>query len=55
MNEIRAFLEEETAISTLEIVLIIVVLIGLVILFKNQLTSLVKNILEKITSQSNSV
>ena len=55
MNEIRVFLEEETAISTLEIVLIIVVLIGLVILFKNQLTSLVKNILEKITSQSNSV
>ena len=55
MNEIRAFLEEETAISTLEIVLIIVVLIGLVIVFKNQLTSLVKNILEKITSQSNSV
>ena len=55
MNEIRAFLEEETAISTLEIVLIIVVLIGLVILFKNQLTSLVRNILEKITSQSNSI
>ena len=55
MNEIRAFFEEETAISTLEIILIIVVLIGLVILFKNQLTSLVKNILEKITSQSNSV
>ena len=55
MNEIRAFMKEETAISTLEIVLIIVVLIGLVILFKNQLTSLVKNILEKITSQSNSV
>ena len=55
MNEIKAFWEEETAISTLEIVLIIVVLIGLVIIFKNQLTSLVRSILEKITSQSNSV
>ena len=55
MNEIRAFIQDETAISTLEIVLIIVVLIGLVVLFKNQLTSLVKNILEKITSQSNSI
>ena len=55
MNELRAFWEEETAISTLEIVLIIVVLIGLVIIFKNQLTSLVQNILEKITSQSSSV
>ena len=55
MSELRTFLEEETAISTLEIVLIIVVLIGLVILFKKQLTSLVSNILDKITSQSNSV
>ena len=55
MNEMRAFLEEETAISTLEIILIIVVLIGLVALFKNQLTSLVNSILEKITSQSNAI
>ena len=55
MNEVKAFLQEETAISTLEIVLIIVVLIGLVIIFKNQLTSLVNSILEKITSQSNSI
>lgn len=55
MDEMRAYLQEETAISTLEIILIIVVLIGLVILFKNQLTSLVTSILEKITSQSNSI
>ena len=55
MNEVKAFLQEETAISTLEIVLIIVVLIGLVIIFKNQLTSLVSSILDKITSQSNSI
>jgi len=33
----------------------IVVLIGLVIIFKEQLTSLVKNILSKITKQSNSI
>lgn len=32
-----------------------VVLIGLVLIFKEQLTSLVKNILSKITKQSNSV
>ena len=55
MEEVRAFIREEAAISTLEIVLIIVVLIGLVILFKNQLTSLVNNILQKITSQSSSI
>ena len=34
---------------------IMVVLIGLVLIFKEQLTSLVKNILSKITKQSNSV
>ena len=32
-----------------------VVLIGLVIIFKDQITSLVKSILEKITNQSNTV
>lgn len=42
-------------ISTVEIVLIIVVLIGLVILFKGQITSVVNNILNKITNQSNSI
>ena len=55
MNEFKAFLQEETAISTLEIVLIIVVLIGLVVIFKNQLTSLVNGILQKITNQSNAI
>ena len=55
MNELKAFWQEETAISTLEIVLIIVVLIGLVIIFKNQLTSLVTSILNKIVRQSNSI
>ena len=33
----------------------IVVLIALVMIFKDQLTSLVKNILSKITKQSNSI
>lgn len=33
----------------------IVVLIGLVIIFKKQLTSLIQSILSKITSQSNSI
>ena len=54
-NRIRAFWMEEDGISTVEIVLIIVVLIGLVIIFKSQLTSLVSNILSKITSQSQGI
>ncbi len=51
----RAFLTEEDGVGVVEIILILVVLISLVILFKNQLTSLVTSILGKITSQSNSV
>lgn len=41
--------------ATREGVKIIVVLIGLVMIFKDQLTSLVENILSKITKQSNSI
>lgn len=52
---IRDFLVEEDAVSTVEIILILVVLIALVVIFKEQLTSLVKNILSKVTSQSNKI
>lgn len=41
--------------ATREGVKIMVVLISLVIIFKEQLTSLVKKILSKITKQSNSI
>ena len=43
------------AVGVVEIILILVVLISLVVIFKQQLTSLVKNILSKITKQSNSI
>lgn len=51
----REFLCEEDAVGVVEIILILVVLIALVMIFKDQLTSLVKNILSKITKQSNSI
>lgn len=50
----REFWQEEDAVGVVEIILILV-LIGLVLIFKEQLTSLVKNILSKITKQSNSI
>lgn len=49
------FWQEEDAVGVVEIILILVVLIGLVIIFKEQLVSLVNDILEKITNQSNSI
>ena len=51
----KEFLEEEDAVGVVEIILILVVLIGLVMIFKSQLTSLVNTILSKITKQSNSI
>ncbi len=54
-EEVLAFVGDEEGATTLELALVIVVLIGLVILFKGQLTSLVTNILKKITNQSNSI
>lgn len=49
------FLREEEGMGTVEIILIIVVLIGLVIIFKKQLRELVEKVFEKITKDSNTV
>ena len=55
MTHVQAFLTDEQGITTVEIILILVVLISLVIIFKKQLTNLVNKIFSKITSQSNSI
>lgn len=55
MEHVKSFLLEEDGVGVVEIILILVVLISLVLIFKNQLTSLVKSIFSKIVSQSNSV
>ena len=47
--------KEDYGMGTVEVILIIVVLIGLVIIFKTQLTQIVNNIFEKISSQSSSI
>ena len=51
----KQFLKDEDGVGFVEIILILVVLIGLVIIFKNQLTSLVKTIFNKISSQSSTI
>ena len=48
---VKEFAMEEDAVGVVEIILILVVLISLVIIFKEQLTALVKKILTKITKQ----
>ena len=48
LSRVREKLREEDGIGVVEVILILVVLIGLVIIFKSQLTSLVQNIFQKI-------
>ncbi len=55
LKGIRELLTEEEGMGTVEIILIIVVLVGLVIIFKNQITAIVNNIFNKITTQTNKV
>ena len=51
----KDFLVEEEGMGTVEIILIIVVLISLVIIFKEQLTKLVESIFKKIVKQANTI
>ena len=51
----KEFAVEEDAVGVVEIILILVVLISLVVIFKEELRSLVKKILSKITKQSNAI
>lgn len=55
MKEIRDFLKEEDGVGVVEIILILVVLIGLVIIFKEQLSALVTKVFSNITTKSNKV
>lgn len=54
-KRITDILCDEKGIGVVEVILILVVLIGLVIIFKSQLTSLVNTIFEKITSESSGI
>ena len=47
----KDFLHEEDGMGTVEVILIIVVLIGLVIIFKNQITAIVNDLFGKITNE----
>ena len=55
MGSLQGLFFVEFAVGVVEIILILMVLISLVVIFKEQLVSLVKNILSKITKQSNAI
>ena len=52
LKEIRRFIQEEDGVGVVEVILILVVLIGLIIIFKSKLTVLMNNIFGTITDRS---
>ena len=55
LKGMKEYMKEEDGMGTVEIILIIVVLVGLVIIFKNQITQVVNNLFQKITSQTGGI
>lgn len=54
-QEWNAFWKQEEGVGVIEVVLILVVLIGLVIIFKTQIRKLLENIFKEIDKQSKEV
>ena len=52
---LKRFIREEDGIGTVEMILILVVLIGLVLIFKSQLTDLVNSIFKTINNKAKQV
>ena len=55
MRSFKEFWKDETGIRTVEMILILVVLIGLVLIFKKQLTNLVNSIFKTITNKAGQI
>ena len=54
-NKIKIFMNDERGMTSVEMILILVVLIGLVLIFKEEMTDIVNNIFKTITSQSGKI
>lgn len=55
LKSFRQFLTEEDGMGTVEVILIMVVLVGLVIIFKEKITEVVNSIFTKITNQTKKI
>lgn len=54
-QELEKFFYEEDGVGVIELVLVLVVLIGLVIVFKEQINKLLESIFKEINSQAKEV
>lgn len=55
LKRLRQFIWEEDGMGTVEVILIIVVLVGLVIIFKDQITKIINDLFSKITKQTKKI
>lgn len=55
LKTVRQFLSEEDGMGTVEVILIIVVLVGLVVIFKEKITDIVNSVFTKITNQTKKI
>ncbi len=55
LKTVRQFFTEEDGMGTVEVILIIVVLVGLVVIFKEKITDIVNSIFTKITNQTKKI
>lgn len=55
LSDVKRFIREEDGVGVVELILILVVLIGLVLIFKKQLTNLVNQIFETITEKAGKI
>ena len=55
LKTVRQFLTEEDGMGPVEVILIIVVLVGLVVIFKEKITDIVNSIFTKITNQTKKI
>lgn len=55
MKNFSSFIRNEDAVGVVEMILILVVLIGLVLIFKNKLTQLVNSIFQSITNKAKTI
>lgn len=54
-QEIQDFWSNESGIGVVEIILILVILIGLVLIFKDEISQIVQNALDAISSNSGEI
>jgi len=54
-STVRQIVSDEAGVGVVEIILIMVVLISLVVIFKKQVTSIVKSVLSKAASEASGI